>query len=340
MIPTLLIISVVSFVIIQLPPGDYLTSQIAAMEESGQQVDYEQIEQLRSRYNLDRPMHIQYLGWIGGISPVGWARGEDAMFLPALGHPVLKKPDFGMSFEWNRPVLDLIGERLALTMAISITALLFTWAIAIPVGIYSAVRQYSVGDYAFTFLGFIGLAVPNFLLALVLMYVGFTFFGITPGGLVAPEFENQPWSLGKLGSFLAHLWIPVVIIGTSGAAGLIRIMRGNLLDELRKQYVVAARAKGLLYWKLLLKYPVRVALNPLVSTVGWLLPTIVSGEIIVSVVLGLQTTGPLLLQALLNQDMFLAGSIVMLLAFLTVFGTLVSDLLLMWLDPRIRYEQT
>lgn len=339
MIPTLLIISVVSFIIIQLPPGDYLTSQIAAMEESGQQVDYEQIEQLRERYNLDRPIYIQYLGWMGGMSPIGWARGEDAYLLPAIGHPILKKPDFGMSFEWNRPVLDLIGERLTLTMIISLTALLFTWAVAIPIGIYSAVKQYSFGDYTFTFLGFLGLAVPNFLLALVLMYVGFSFFDLTPGGLVSPEFENQPWSLAKIGSFFAHLWIPVVIIGTSGAAGLIRVMRGNLLDELRKQYVVAARAKGLAYWRLLLKYPVRVALNPLVSTVGWLLPTIVSGEIIVSVVLGLQTTGPLLLQSLLNQDMFLAGTIVMMLASLTVIGTLLSDLLLMWLDPRIRYEE-
>lgn len=317
MIPTLLIISIISFVIIQLPPGDYLTSYIAALEETGQQVDYEQVQQLRSRYNLDRPIAIQYLGWIAGIF-----RG-----------------DLGMSFEANRPVKDLIGERLGLTMLISFTTLLFTWALAIPIGIYSAVKQYSWGDYAFTFVGFIGLAVPNFLLALIFIYVGFSFFDIAPGGLMSPEFADEPWSLAKLGNFLAHLWIPVVVIGTSGAAGLIRIMRGNLLDELRKQYVVTARAKGLRYWKLLFKYPVRVALNPLVSTVGWLLPTIVSGEIIVSVVLGLQTTGPLLLQALLNQDMFLAGSIVMILSLLTVVGTLLSDILLMWLDPRIRYDE-
>lgn len=316
-IPTLLIISIVSFVIIQLPPGDYLTSYIAALEESGQQVNHEQVERLRERYNLDEPVYIQYLGWMGGL-----LRG-----------------DMGMSFEWNRPVRDLIGERLALTAIISLVTLLFTWALAIPIGIYSAVKQYSWGDYAFTFVGFVGLAVPNFLLALIFAYIGFSFFDLTPGGLMSPEFAEQPWSFAKLRSFLAHLWIPVVVIGTSGTAALIRIMRANLLDELRKQYVVTARAKGLHYWKLLLKYPVRVALNPLVSTVGWLLPTIVSGEIIVSVVLGLQTTGPLLLQALLNQDMFLAGSIVMMLSLLTVLGTLLSDILLMWLDPRIRFEE-
>jgi peptide/nickel transport system permease protein len=339
MIPTLLLISVISFFIIQLPPGDFLTSYISALEETGQPVDIEQVQQLRERYRLDRPVYIQYLGWMGGMSPVAWARGEEALFLGSIGHPILKKPDFGMSFEWNRPVSDLIGERLLLTMMISITTLLFTWALAIPIGIFSAVKQYSWGDYAFTLVGFIGLATPNFLLALIFMYVGFEFFDTSPGGLVGPEFEDQPWSLAKMGSFLLHIWVPVIVIGTAGTAGLIRVMRGNLLDELRRQYVITARAKGLRYWKLLVKYPVRVALNPIVSTVGWLLPAIVSGEIIVSVVLGLQTTGPLLLQALLNQDMFLAGSMVMLLSVLTVVGTLLSDILLLWLDPRIRYEQ-
>jgi peptide/nickel transport system permease protein len=317
MIPTILVISIISFVIIQLPPGDYLTSYIAALEETGQQVDYEQVQQLRDRYNLDRPIYVQYLSWMRGI---------------------LFRGDLGMSFEWNRPVRDLIGERLFLTMTISITTLLFTWSLAIPIGIYSAVKQYSWGDYTFTFVGFIGLATPNFLLALIFMYIGYSFFDISPGGLMSPEFEEQPWTFAKVRDFLAHLWVPVIVIGTAGTAGLIRIMRGNLLDELRRQYVITARAKGLLYWKLLFKYPVRVALNPLVSTVGWLLPTIVSGEIIVSVVLGLQTTGPLLLQALLNQDMFLAGSIVMMLSVLIVIGTLLSDILLMWLDPRIRYD--
>jgi peptide/nickel transport system permease protein len=316
MVPTLLIISVVSFTIIQLPPGDYLTTEIAALEETGQQVDYERVEALRKQYNLDRPIYVQYFYWMSGF-----IRG-----------------DLGMSFEWNRPVRDLIGERILLTMTISICTLLFIWSLAIPIGIYSAVKQYSWGDYTFTFFGFIGLATPNFLLALIFMYVGYSFFDISPGGLMSPEFEEQPWTFAKVRDFLAHLWVPVLVIGTAGTAGLIRIMRGNLLDELRRQYVVTARAKGLRYLKLLFKYPVRVALNPLVSTVGWLLPTIVSGEIIVSVVLGLQTTGPLLLQALLNQDMFLAGSIVMMLSFLTVIGTLLSDILLMWLDPRIRYE--
>lgn len=317
MIPTLLVISIISFVIIQLPPGDYLTSYIAALEETGQQVDYEQVEQLRDRYNLNRPVHIQYLGWIAGF-----VRG-----------------DFGESFEWNRPVKDLIGERLMLTMIISFTTLLFTWAVAIPIGIYSAVKQYSWGDYAVTFVGFVGLATPNFLLALIFMFIGHAYFDVSPGGLLSPEFEDQPWNWSKVGDFLAHLWVPVVVVGTAGTAGLIRVMRGNLLDELRRQYVVTARAKGLRYWKLLFKYPVRVALNPLVSTVGWLLPAIVSGEVIVSTVLGLETTGPLLLRALLNQDMFLAGTIVMMLSILTVIGTLLSDILLMWLDPRIRYEQ-
>lgn len=338
-IPTLLLISMVSFVIIQLPPGDFLTSYLAALEESGQPVDREQLEQLRERYRLDRPVYEQYLGWMGGMSPVGWARGEEAFLLPFVGHPVFKKPDFGMSFEWNRPVADLIGERLGLTLIISVLTLLFIWAVAIPIGIFSAVKQYSWGDYFFTFAGFIGLAVPNFLLALIVMYVGFEFFGATPGALVAPEFEEQSWSLAKAGSFLQHVWVPVIVIGLAGTATLIRVMRGNLLDELGRQYVVAARARGLPDWKLILKYPVRVALNPIVSTVGWLLPAIVSGEIIVSVVLGLQTTGPLLLQALLNQDMFLAGTLVMLLSFLTVIGTLLSDLLLLWLDPRVRYER-
>ena len=317
LVPTLLVISVISFTIIQLPPGDYLTSYIAALEETGQTVDYERVEALRQRYHLDRPIWMQYLYWMGGIF-----RG-----------------DLGMSFEWNRPVRDLIGERLALTMIISVSTLLFTWALAIPIGIYSAVRQYSIGDYTFTFVGFIGLATPNFLLALIFMYVGFTFFDVSPGGLFSEAYEDAPWSPGKFVDLLRHIWIPVIVIGTAGTAGLIRVMRGNLLDELQKQYVITARAKGLPYWRLLFKYPVRVALNPLVSTIGWLLPTIIGGEIIVSVVLGLPTTGPLLLNALMNQDMFLAGSMVMILALLTVIGTLISDILLMWLDPRIRYEK-
>ena len=316
MIPTLLIISVISFSIIQLPPGDYLTSYIAALEATGEMVTEEQAAALRTRYNLDAPLHVQYYRWLKGLF----------------------KGDLGMSFEWNKPVVELIGERLFLTVVISLVTLTFTWAVAIPIGIISAVKQYSVWDYLFTFLGFVGLATPGFLLALLLMFVGYRVFGVSAGGLFSPEFEAAPWSLAKVGDLAAHLWIPVIIIGSAGTAGLIRVMRGNLLDELRKLYVVTARAKGVSPVKLLLKYPVRVAVNPIISTVGWLLPAIVSGSVIVAVVLGLPTIGPLLLRALMNQDMYLAGSMVMILSSLTVIGTLISDLLLLWLDPRIRYE--
>ena len=317
MFPTALVISFISFSIIQLPPGDYLTSYIAALGETGETVDEAQAAALRARYNLDEPFHVQYFRWLTG------------MF----------KGDLGMSFEWNRPVTELIGERILLTTIISIVTLLVTWAIAIPIGIYSAVRQYSLPDYMFTFAGFIGLATPNFLLALVFMYVGYSVFGVSAGGLFSPEYQSADWSFGRFLDLMGHLWIPVIVIGTSGTAGLIRVMRGNLLDELRKQYVMTARAKGVKYWRLLLRYPVRVALNPLVSTVGWVLPGIVSGATITSVVLGLPTTGPLLLRALMNQDMYLAGSMVMMLSVLTLVGTLISDILLLWLDPRIRYEE-
>ncbi len=317
MIPTMVIISFISFSIIQLPPGDYLTSYIAALGETGETVDEAQAAALRARYNLDQPFMVQYWRWLAGMV----------------------QGDLGMSFEWNRPVTELIGERILLTSIISIVTLLVTWALAIPVGIYSAVKQYSLPDYCFTFLGFIGLATPNFLLALVFMYIGYSVFGVSAGGLFSPEYQNAVWSFGKFLDLLWHLWIPVIVIGTSGTAGLIRVMRGNLLDELRKQYVMTARAKGVRYWVLLMRYPVRVALNPLVSTVGWVLPGIVSGATITSVVLGLPTTGPLLLRALMNQDMYLAGSMVMMLSLLTLVGTLISDILLLWLDPRIRYEE-
>ena len=316
MIPTLLIISIISFGIIQLPPGDYLTSYIAALSETGETVDEDQVAALRQQYKLDEPLHMQYVNWMWG----------------------LLHGDMGMSMEWNRPVTQLIGERILLTTIISIITLLVTWAIAIPIGIYSAVRQYSWGDYVFTFLGFIGLATPSFLLALIFMYIGYSVFGVSAGGLFSPEFQNAPWSLGRFADLLAHVWIPVIVIGMAGTAGLIRVMRGNLLDELRKQYVLTARAKGVPRLRLILKYPVRVALNPLVSTIGWVLPAIVSGATITAVVLGLPPTGPLLLRALMNQDMYLAASMVMMLSFLTVVGTLISDLLLLWLDPRIRYE--
>ncbi len=346
MVPTLLAISFISFALIQLPPGDYLTSYITALEETGESVAEEQVEALRRRYNLDEPFFLQYGKWLNNLLPFGFTRHDSGSYLwiyetggtRSFNWPGFKWPDFGMSFEWNRQVMELIGERIFLTIVISIVTLLFTWALAIPIGIYSAVRQYSFGDYAFSVLGFIGLATPNFLLALIFMYIGYSVFGVSAGGLFSPEYVEAEWSVAKFADLIAHLWIPVIVIGTSGTAGLIRVMRGNLLDELPKQYVMTARAKGLSPWKLLVKYPVRVALNPLISTVGWVLPGIVSGSVIVAVVLGLPTTGPLLLRALQNQDMYLAGSMVMLLSFLTVIGTLLSDILLLWLDPRIRYE--
>lgn len=318
MIPTLFVISLVSFTIIQLPPGDYLTSLVASMAATGETIDRAALVALEQRYGLGQPVYVQYWKWISAI---------------------LLHGDFGQSFEWNQPVSTLLWGRLALTFMISIFTLVFTWAVAFPIGIYSAVRQYSIGDYIATVIGYIGLALPNFLIALVLMYVAFKFFNQSVGGLFSPEYQDAPWSTAKLWDLFKHLWIPVVIIGTAGTAGLIRIMRANLLDELHKPYVVTARSKGLTEGRLLLKYPVRVALNPFVSTVGWTLPALVSGEAIVSIVLSLPTTGPLLLRALMSQDMYLAGSFIMLLSTLTVIGTLISDVLLAWLDPRIRLTQ-
>jgi peptide/nickel transport system permease protein len=315
MIPTLTAISVISFIIIQLPPGDYLTSYIAQLGQTGETVDEAMIASLKKRYGLDQPMYFQYFKWL-------WR------FLQG---------DLGQSFEWNKPVISLIGERLILTMLISLVTLVFVWALSIPIGIYSATHQYSVGDYTFTLLGFVGLATPNFLLALVLMFAAYAYFGTSVGGLFSPDFVEARWSLAKVADMMKHLWIPMVVIGTDGTAGLIRIMRGNLLDELRKQYVITARAKGIGERRLLFKYPVRVAINPFISTVGWTLPGLISGETITAVVLSLPTTGPLLLRALMSQDMYLAGSFVFLLSILTVIGTLVSDILLVWVDPRIRF---
>lgn len=337
MIPTLLVISFISFAIIQAPPGDYLSSYIAALQAQGETVDQAEVDRLRRQYALDRPFLVQYAHWMAGLSPVGWTFAESGL-LSATGYPQLKWPNFGMSFEYGEPVIELIGERLLLTILISVSTLLFIWAVSIPIGIYSAVNKYSPADHAFTFLGFIGLSVPNFLLALVFMYISFAWFGVVAGGLFSPEYQGEPWSWGKVADLMTRIWVPVVIIGTAGTAGMIRVMRGNLLDELVKQYVVTARAKGLPPIRLLLKYPVRVAINPIASTIGWVLPAIVSGEAITSIVLGLPTTGEMLLNALLNQDMYLAGSMIMLLSFLTVIGTLVSDLILIMLDPRIRYE--
>ncbi|WJS05606.1 ABC transporter permease [Roseibium aggregatum] len=316
MVPTVFMISVVTFVIIQLPPGDYLDTLAAELNDAGG-LDEGTMETLREQYGLGQPMYVQYLKWITRILFYG---------------------DFGISFEKNLPVNDLIWDRLGWTFAISLLTLSFIWLTAVPIGIYSAVRKYSFGDYVATFVGFVGLAVPNFLLALVMMYVAFKYFGQSVGGLVSPHLIGQPWTAEKYLDLLAHIWMPIVVVGTSGAAALIRIMRANLLDELYRPYVVTARAKGMSEFQLLLRYPVRVALNPFISTIGWILPTLVSGEIIVAVVMNLPTTGPLLLRALLVQDMYLAGSLIFLVSILTVFGTLISDLLLAWIDPRIRYQ--
>ena len=311
-------ISVLSFAIIQLPTGDYVTSYIAQMASMGSVVTDEEAANLRIQYGLGQPIYVQYLKWMKQI-----VRGN-----------------FGMSMEWRRPVTEVIGERLWLTIVISLAALLLTWVLALPIGIYSAVRQYSIGDYVATFVGFIGLAVPNFLLALVLLYLGFVFFNASIGGLFTPEMQDAPWGWPKVWDLLKHLPVPALILGLAGTAQQIRIMRANLLDELRKPYVVTARSKGLSESRVIVKYPVRVALNPFASTIGYTLPYIVSGSIIVSLVLGLPTVGPLLLKALIAQDMFLAGTIVLLLGVMTVIGTLVSDILLVVIDPRIRLEET
>jgi peptide/nickel transport system permease protein len=311
-------ISVLSFAIIQLPPGDYVTSYIAQMASMGSVVTDEEAANLRIQYGLGQPVYVQYFKWM----------------------KLIVRGNFGMSMEWRRPVTEVIGDRLWLTIVVSVAALLLTWVLALPIGIYSAVRQYSVGDYVATFVGFIGLAVPNFLLALVLLYFGFTLFNANIGGLFSLEFQDAPWSAAKGWDLLKHLPVPALVLGLAGTAQQIRIMRANLLDELRKPYVVTARSKGLSEMKVILKYPVRVALNPFASTIGYTLPYIVSGSIIVSLVLGLPTVGPLLLKALIAQDMFLAGTIVLLLGVMTVIGTLVSDILLVWIDPRIRLEDS
>ena len=316
MFPTLIVISMLVFIIIQLPPGDYLSSYIAELQSQGESVDEQKIAFLREQYGLDRPIYEQYFVWVTG------------MF----------QGDFGYSFEYNLPVSEVVGDRLFLTVLISVVTILFTWIVAFPIGIYSATHQYSWGDYGLSFLGFLGLATPNFLLALIMLYFANVYFGTSIGGLMAPEYINAEWSVGKLISVLEHLWIPVIVIGSSGTAGMIRRLRANLLDELQKQYVVTARAKGLPPGKLLRKYPLRVALNFFIADIGNLLPTVISGAEIVAVVMSLPTTGPILLAALQSQDMYLAGSFLMFLATLTVIGALVSDLALVMLDPRIRLQ--
>ena len=316
MIVVLLVLSVVSFFIIQLPPGDFLTAFIENMRAQGTVVGEEQIMLLKEYYGLDQPMYLQYLRWLGN----------------------LLQGDLGQSFQWNQPVTELIKERLALTVTISLISLVLTYLIAIPIGIYSATHQYSFGDYAFTVFGFMGLATPNFLLALVLMFLLYKYAGWSVGGLFSPEYVVAPWSLGKVVDLLKHLPIPLVVIGTAGTAWTIRVMRGCLLDELKKQYVITARSKGLTERSLLMKYPIRIAINPVISTIGGLLPTIISGATLTSIVISLPTIGPLLLRALRAQDMFLAGSMLMLLSALGIIGNLISDMLLVAIDPRIRFE--
>lgn len=308
--------SVITFVVIQLPPGDFVTSYIALLQSTGTVVSQEEAEALRQQYGLDRPVYVQYAKWAGLM-----ARGN-----------------FGMAMEYNRPVREVIGDRMFITVVVSLGAVLFIWLLALPIGIYSAVRQYSIGDYFFTFVGFLGIAIPNFMLALIVLYVSFKYFNVQNiGGLFSPEMVLEPWGWPKFADMIKHLPLPAIIIGMAGMAEVVRIMRANLLDELRKPYVVTARAKGLAETRVIIKYPVRAAMNPFASTIGYLFPFLVSGSIIVSLVLSLPTVGPLLYKSLLAQDLFLAGTILLLLSILTVVGTFISDLILMWIDPRIRH---
>jgi peptide/nickel transport system permease protein len=308
--------SVIAFIVIQLPPGDYVTTYIAALQSTGSMVNQEQAAAIRLQYGLDQPLYVQYFKWL----------------------KLMMQGNFGMAMEYNRPVREVIGDRLTLTLVVSLAAVILIWVLALPIGIYSAIRQYSLGDYFFTFLSFIGIAIPNFMLALLLLYFGFKYFDLKSiGGLFSSEMALAPWGWPKIWDMLKHLPIPALIIGLAGMAEVMRIMRANLLDELRKPYVVTARAKGLSETRVIVKYPVRAALNPFVSTIGYIFPFLVSGSIIVSLVLSLPTVGPLLYKALIAQDLFLAGTILLMLAILTVVGTFISDLLLMWIDPRIRF---
>jgi peptide/nickel transport system permease protein len=316
MIPTLIAISIVIFIIINLPPGDYFSTYIAELQSQGEHANVAKIAFLKAQYGFDKPLWEQYVYWAGG----------------------LLHGDMGYSFLYDLPVNKVVGDRLLFTFIVSFTTVVFTYAVAFPIGVYSATHQYSISDYLLTFTGFLGLATPSFLLALVLLYFAHVYFGISVGGLMDPSYINRPWSWGKIGSVFAHIWIPVVVIGTAGTAAMIRRLRANLLDELQKQYVVTARAKGLHPLRILFKYPLRLALNPFISDIGSLLPQVVSNAAVVSVVMSLPTTGPMLLEALRAQDMFLAGSFLMFMAFLTVIGVFLSDLALAALDPRIRLQ--
>jgi peptide/nickel transport system permease protein len=316
MIPLFFLLSIIAFTVIQLPPGDYLTEHINNLRASGMQVDEAEAERLMKQYALDRPMYIQYYTWMSNILTRGY---------------------FGQSFQWGRPVNEVIGERLMLTFLIAFMTTIFVWIVALPIGIYISVRQYTFADYFFTLLGFIGLAVPGFLLAMVIMYFSFTWFDVRVGGLFSPEYQLQPWSLGKVLDMMTRIWVPILILGIGGTANIIRIMRATMLDELRKQYVTVARAKGLSEFAVIMRYPVRIAINPLISTIGWLLPWFISGGTVVDIVLNLDTAGVVLWRALLSQDMFLAGSYVLIIGTLTLLGSLISDVLLAVVDPRIRF---
>jgi peptide/nickel transport system permease protein len=317
MIPMLFLISIISFVAIQLPPGDFMTSYVAGLRTMGDNIEQEAIDALRERYGLGQPIHVQYFKWISGI---------------------ILRGDWGQSMEWQRPVKELIWERLGLTVILSLVALMVSWFVAIPVGVYSATHQYSIPDYIMSIISFIGVGVPGFLLALIFMYFAQTQLGLNVGGLFSQQYIDAPWSVDRVVDLAKHLWIPVVILAIEGTAGSIRTTRANLLDELNKPYVELARAKGLSEMQLIWKYPVRVALNPFFSTVGWSLASLISGATLLSVVLSLQTTGPMQLRALMSQDMYLAGSFLLLLSLLTIIGTLISDILLAVVDPRIRLE--
>ena len=309
-------VTMISFFIINLPPGDYVSSYVAQLAIQGSIIQAEEADNLREFYGLDKPMYVQYFKWMNQIL----------------------HGNLGFSFEFGMPVNDVIGERLLLTMILAAGTIVFIWLVAIPIGIVSAVRQYSIWDHTFTFFGFVGLAVPDFLLALVMMYFAFVLFDFSVGGLFSPEYVTAAWSFGRGFDLAQHMIIPIIILGTAGTASLIRITRANLLDELRKPYVSTARAKGLSETRLILKYPVRLALNPAISMTAYILPFLVSGSIVVSVVLGLPTVGPILLKALVAQDMYLAGAIVFLIGSMTVVGTFLSDLLLVWADPRVQFE--
>ncbi len=312
----LLAFSIVVFAIIQAPPGDFLTAYIATLASSGTSMSADHVAALRHQYGLDQPMIVQYLRWMEN----------------------LLSGNLGLSLEYQRPNSELIGEQLVLTVVLALFSFVFTWAVAVPAGIYSATHQRSAFDYILTVLNYIGVATPNFLLALVLMWLAFAYFGVGITGLFSDDFVNAPWSVARVIDLMQHVWLPAVVLGIAGTARLTRIMRANLLDELNKPYVVTARAKGVSEWRLVLRYPVRLALNPLISTIGWYLPLLFSGSLIVATVMNLPNIGPLLLRALINQDMYLAGSILLIYCFLTIVGTLISDILLAWADPRIRME--